>query len=185
MIIGLRSSTDCRTIMIARLQGRVWKSEKVRKGGLVLMKKIHFLLAVMLLIAFSTPAMAQIQPGAFSLSPFLGGFLVRWRRGSEAQACLRLASRCRSHEKLGRRVASSTMYGPSMNPRTRIPTSTTIGSRDYTISCRRARLVPFLAVGLGGMSIDYSGNKGSRKPVRRGLRCGCEVLHPGLAGPSG
>jgi len=48
---------------------------KLYKKEDLLMKKIHFVLAVMVLIAFSTPALAQIRPGALSLSPFVGGYL--------------------------------------------------------------------------------------------------------------
>ena len=49
------------------------------KGDL-LMKKIHFVLAFLMLIVLSTSALAQIQPGAYSLSPFVGGF---WFEGNQ------------------------------------------------------------------------------------------------------
>ncbi len=38
-------------------------------------KKSHSVLTILLLIAFSMPAFADVRPGSYSISPFVGGFL--------------------------------------------------------------------------------------------------------------
>ena len=44
------------------------------------MRNFRFVFAIMLVIALSAPALAEIRPGVFSVSPFVGGF---WFEGNQ------------------------------------------------------------------------------------------------------
>ena len=44
------------------------------------MRNFRFVFAIMLVIALSAPALAEIRPGAFSVSPFVGGY---WFEGNQ------------------------------------------------------------------------------------------------------
>ena len=124
------------------------------------MKKIHFLLAIMLLIAFSTPAMAQIQPGAFSLSPFVGGFWFDGGEDLEHRPVYGLRLGADLTKNWGAELLFDyvwTKYEPK-DSNTNVYNYRIEGLYHFM---PESRLVPFVAAGLGGMSIDYSGNKGN------------------------
>jgi len=44
------------------------------------MRNLRFVFAIMLVVALSAPALAEIRPGAFSVSPFVGG---SWFEGNQ------------------------------------------------------------------------------------------------------
>jgi OOP family OmpA-OmpF porin len=125
------------------------------------MKKIHFVLAVMLLIVFSTPASAQIWPGAFSLSPFVGGFWFDSGEDLKHRPVLGLRLGYDFTENWGAEFLFD--YVRTEYEARDLDTNV----YNYRIEglyhfMPESRLVPFLAAGLGGMSIDYVGDKDSR-----------------------
>jgi OOP family OmpA-OmpF porin len=125
------------------------------------MKKIHFVLAVMLLIALSTPALAQIQPGAYSLSPFVGGF---WFEGNQDLKPMPVYGL-----RLGKDFTKN--WGAELvfdyvNTKYRSTDSRT-NVYNYRIEALYhfmpdSKLVPFLAAGVGGMSIDSKGDEADK-----------------------
>jgi OOP family OmpA-OmpF porin len=125
------------------------------------MKKIHFVLAVMLLIALSTPALAQIQPGAYSLSPFVGGF---WFEGNQDLKPMPVYGL-----RLGKDFTKN--WGAELvfdyvNTKYRSSYSRT-NVYNYRIEALYhfmpdSKLVPFLAAGVGGMSIDSKGDEADK-----------------------
>ena len=122
------------------------------------MKKIHFVLAVMLLIVFSTPAIAQIRPGAFSLSPFVGGF---WFDGGE-DLKQRPVYGLRLGQDFTKNWGAELLFDYVRTEYEARDLDTNV--YNYRIEglyhfMPESRLVPFLAAGLGGMSIDYIGDK--------------------------
>ena len=122
------------------------------------MKKAYFFLVTTLLIALTTPALAQIRPGAFSLSPFVGGF---WFEGNQD-----LKDKPVYGLRLGRDFTKN--WGAEL---VFDYVSTTYKATDSNANVYNLRieglyhfmpdskLVPFLAAGVGGMSISYSGEK--------------------------
>ena len=125
------------------------------------MKKIHFVLAVMFLIALSTPALAQIQPGAYSLSPFVGGF---WFEGNQDLKPMPVYGL-----RLGKDFTKN--WGAELvfdyvNTKYRSSYSRT-NVYNYRIEALYhfmpdSKLVPFLAAGVGGMSIDSKGDEADK-----------------------
>jgi len=124
------------------------------------MKKIHFVLAVMLLIAFSTPALAQIRPGAFSLSPFVGGFWFEGNQNLEHRPVYGLRLGMDFTKNWGAELVLdyvSTNYNEkNKDINTNVYNYRLEGLYHFMPN---SKLVPFLAVGVGGMSIDYRGDK--------------------------
>jgi OmpA-OmpF porin, OOP family len=123
-----------------------------------LMKRIHFVLAFLLLIALSTPALAQIRPGAFSLSPFLGGFLFDGGENLEHKPVYGLRFGYDMTKNWGTELTLDYV-------RTKYkPTDSDTNVYNYRVEglyhfMPENKLVPFLAVGVGGMSIDYRSSK--------------------------
>ncbi len=125
------------------------------------MKKIHFVLAAMLLIALTTPALAQIQPGAYSLSPFVGGFWFESNQDLKSMPVYGL--------RLGKDFTKN--WGAELvfdyvNTKYRSTDSYT-NVYNYRIEALYhfmpdSKLVPFLAAGVGGMSINSKGDEGDK-----------------------
>ena len=123
------------------------------------MKKIHFVLAAMLLVALSTPALAQIQPGSYSLSPFVGGFLFEGDQNLKHKPAYGLRFGYDFTKNWGAELVFD--Y---------VRTKYTIRDLNTNVYNYRleglyhfmpdSKLVPFLAIGVGGMTINYSGNTG-------------------------
>ena len=125
------------------------------------MKKIHFFLAVMLLIVLSTPALGQIRPGAFSLSPFLGGFLFDGYENLKHRPVYGLRLGYDFTKNWGAEAAFD--YVPTKYTKT--DTSTNV--YNYRLEglyhfMPDSKLVPFLAAGIGGMSFDYNDNTSNK-----------------------
>ena len=119
------------------------------------MRKIHFILAVLLLVSLSTPALAQISSGAFSLSPFVGGFLFDGGEYLEHRPVYGLRLGFDFTKNWGAEAVLSyvnTNY-------TQTDSSTDV--YNYRLEglyhfMPDSKLVPFLAAGVGGMSINYT-----------------------------
>ena len=121
------------------------------------MKKIHFVFAVMLLIALSTPALGQIRPDAFSLSPFVGGFLFDGGENLKHRPVYGL----RFGYDFTKNWGAEAVFDYVNTKYTKTDSNTNV--YNYRLEglyhfIPDSKLVPFLAVGVGGMSIDYSGN---------------------------
>jgi len=124
----------------------------------LLTRKIHFVLAAMLLIALSTPAIAQIRSGAFSLSPFVGGFWFEGGEDLEHKPVYGLRLGQDFTKNWGAELVFdyvSTQYKPT-NLNTNVYNYRIEGLYHFM---PESKLVPFLAAGLGGMSINYIGDK--------------------------
>jgi OOP family OmpA-OmpF porin len=127
------------------------------KGDLS-MKKIHFVLAIMMLIAFNTPALAQIRPGAYSLSPFVGGFWFEGNQDLENKPVYGLRLGQDFTKNWGAEMVFdyvSTKY-KAQDLNTNVYNYRLEGLYHFM---PESKLVPFLAAGLGGMSINYIGGK--------------------------
>jgi len=120
----------------------------------LLTRKIHFVLAVMLLIALSTPALAEIRPGAYSISPFVGGF---WFEGNQD-----LKHRPVYGLRLGydftKNWGTEAVFDYVDTKYNTTDTSTNV--YNYRLEglyhfMPDSKLVPFLAAGVGGMTINY------------------------------
>jgi len=134
---------------------------KLYKKEDFLMKKIHFVLAVMLLFALSTPAFAQIRPGAFSLSPFVGGFLFEGNQDLKNKPVYGLRLGQDFTKNWGAELVFdyvNTRYKPT-DSRTHVYNYRIEGLYHFM---PESKLVPFLAVGMGGQSIDYKDGKSDR-----------------------
>jgi OOP family OmpA-OmpF porin len=126
-----------------------------------MMKKIHFLLAFLLLIALSTPALAQIQPGAYSLSPFVGGFWFEGNQDLDHKPVYGLRLGHDFTKNWGAELVFDyvdTHYEPK-DLHTNVYNYRIEGLYHFMPD---SKLVPFLAAGLGGMSIDYRGDKSDK-----------------------
>jgi OOP family OmpA-OmpF porin len=125
------------------------------------MKKFYIFLAVLLVFALSTPALAQIQPGAYSVSPFIGGFWFEGNQDLEHKPVYGLRLGKDFTKKCGLELVLdyvSTKYKE---------TDSNTNVYNYRIEglyhfMPESRLVPFLAVGIGGMTINYIGNKANK-----------------------
>ncbi len=122
------------------------------------MKKVHVLLAVMLLLSLSIPAAAQIRPGAFSVSPFVGGFLFEGDQDLKHEPVygLRVGRDFTNH--WGAELVFdyvSTKHKAS-DSNTNVYNYRLEGLYHFMPD---RKLVPFLALGIGGMSINYIGSK--------------------------
>jgi OOP family OmpA-OmpF porin len=134
------------------------------------MKKIHFVLAFLLLIAFCTPASAQIRPGAYSLSPFLGGFLFDGNENLKHKPVYGLRGGYDFTKNWGAELVLDYV-------RTKYqPTDSDTNVYNYRIEglyhfMPESKLVPFLAAGIGGMRINYT--------VRRAMKTGSPLPSAG------
>jgi OOP family OmpA-OmpF porin len=126
-----------------------------------MMKKIHIVLAFLLLVVLSTPALAQIQPGAYSLSPFVGGFWFEGNQDLDHKPVYGLRLGHDFTKNWGAELVFDyvdTHYEPK-DLHTNVYNYRIEGLYHFMPD---SKVVPFLAAGLGGMSIDYRGDKSDR-----------------------
>jgi OOP family OmpA-OmpF porin len=124
----------------------------------LLTRKIHFVLAAMLLIALSTPALAEIRPGAYSISPFVGGFWFEGNQDLEHKPLYGLRLGQDFTKNWGAELVLdyvSTKY-KATDSNTNVYNYRIEGLYHFMPD---SKLVPFLAAGVGGMSINYIGDK--------------------------
>ncbi len=112
----------------------------------------------MLLLSLCTPAAAQIRPGAFSISPFIGGFLFEGDQNLEHRPVygLRLGQDFTNHW-------GAELVFNYVNTEFK-PTDSNTNVFNYRLEglyhfLPDKKLVPFVALGIGGQEIDYSGSK--------------------------
>ncbi len=125
------------------------------------MKKIHLVLAVVLVIACSTSAFAQIRPGAFSLSPFLGGYVFEGNQDLKNKPVYGLRLGQDFTKNWGAELVLDyvkTKYKPT-DSNTHVYNYRLEGLYHFM---PESKLVPFVAVGVGGQSIDYRGGHSDR-----------------------
>jgi OOP family OmpA-OmpF porin len=129
-----------------------------RKEGQIVMKRSIQLIVFIIVILVATSGFCQIRPGAFSVSPFFGGF---WFDGDEDLAHrpvygLRLGYDFTKHwgaEAVFDYV--NTEYKPTQDRTTDVFNYRIEGLYHFMPD---SKLVPFVAVGVGAMSINYAGN---------------------------
>jgi OOP family OmpA-OmpF porin len=124
----------------------------------LLTRKIHFVLAAMLLIALSTPALAEIRPGAYSISPFVGGLWFEGNQDLEHKPLYGLRLGQDFTKNWGAELVLdyvSTKY-KATDSNTNVYNYRIEGLYHFMPD---SKLVPFLAAGVGGMSINYIGDK--------------------------
>ena len=120
----------------------------------LLTRKIHFVLAAMLLIALSTPALAEIQPGAFSVSPFVGGFLFEGNQELEHRPVYGL----RLGYDFTKNWGTEAVFDYVDTKYKKTDTITNVYNYRFEGLYHfmpDSKLVPFLAAGVGGMTINY------------------------------
>jgi OOP family OmpA-OmpF porin len=139
----------------------VRKATKIYQKEDLLMRKIHFVLAALLLVSLSTPALAQIRPGAFSVSPFVGGFLFDGGEYLDHRPVYGLRLGYDFTKNWG---AEAVLDYVNTNY---TPTNSSTNVYNYRLEglyyfMPESKLVPFLAAGVGGMSIDYHDSTASK-----------------------
>lgn len=118
------------------------------------MKKFRFVSAILLVIALSAPAMAEIRPGAFSVSPFAGGFLFEGNQDLKHKPVYGLRLGYDFTKNWGAEAVFDyvdTKY-KTTDANTDVYNYRVEGLYHFM---PESKLVPFLAVGAGGMTIDY------------------------------
>jgi OOP family OmpA-OmpF porin len=112
-------------------------------------------------VFLSAPAQAQIKPGAFTLSPFVGGF---WFEGNQD-----LKNKPVYGLRLGQEITKT--WGAELvldYVKTKYkPTDANTHVYNYRLEglyhfMPESNLVPFVAAGIGGMTLDYRGGKSDR-----------------------
>jgi OOP family OmpA-OmpF porin len=120
------------------------------------MKKIIPLIVLFIVMAIATSGYCQIRPGAVSVSPFVGGFWFEGNQELDHSPVYGL--------KLGYDFTKNIGAEATFNYVNTDYTAANINTNVYNYRVEGlyhfmpdSKLVPFLAVGLGGMSVDYSG----------------------------
>lgn len=108
-------------------------------------------------MVFSTTAFAQIRPGAFSVSPFYGGYIFEGNQDLDDSYILGLRGGYDFTKNWG--VEAVFDWVPTENEKTNVYNYRVEGLYHFM---PEERLVPFVAVGIGGQSIDYNGPERNR-----------------------
>ena len=118
---------------------------------------IHLILAILLLPLLGAPARAEIRPGSYSVSPFLGGYLFEGNQDLKHRPVFGL----RFGYNFTRKWAVEALLDY-------VPTRYTVTDSNTDVLNYRVeglyylrsdrKMVPYLAVGAGGMSIDSRDN---------------------------
>ena len=128
-------------------------SEIIYNGKSTLRRGLQLSLVFLLLLCASLPAFAEIRPGDFSVSPFIGGFLFEGNQDLEHRPVYGLRVGYDFTKNWGLEAVFDyvrTNYKA---------TDSTTDVFNYRLEglyyiLPNSRFVPFLAVGIGGMSID-------------------------------
>ena len=128
-------------------------SEIIYNGKSTLRRGLQLFVVFLLLLCASLPAFAEIRPGDFSVSPFIGGFLFEGNQDLEHRPVYGLRVGYDFTKNWGLEAVFDyvrTNYKA---------TDSTTDVFNYRLEglyyiLPNSRFVPFLAVGIGGMSID-------------------------------
>ncbi len=125
------------------------------------MRKFRFVFAILLVIALSAPALAEIRPEAFSVSPFVGGF---WFEGNQDLKHRPVYGLRLGYDFTKNWGAEAVVDYIDTKYKT---TDTNTNVYNYRVEglyhfMPDGKLVPFLAVGAGGMTINYRDNTGNK-----------------------
>ncbi len=147
------------------------------------MKNVMRVFIVFALLVFSTTAFAQIRPGAFNVGPYVGFGAFEGNQDLDNAPVLGVRGGYDFTKNLGVEATFNwipTRYGytsiipSSLGPGLSRPDSTHVNVYNYRVEgiynfnlTQLPQLVPFVAVGIGGQSIDYrSGNSDERDRTR-------------------
>ncbi len=125
------------------------------------MKKTYFFLVIIMVIGLGTPARAQINPGAFTLSPFVGGFWFEGNQDLKNRPVYGLRAGYDFTKNWGAELVLDyvkTKYEPA-DSNAHVYNYRVEGLYHFM---PESKWVPFLAVGVGGQSIDYRGGHSDR-----------------------
>ena len=118
------------------------------------MKKIIPLIAFIIVMAVTTSGYCQIRPGAFSVSPFVGGFWFEGNQDLDHSPVYGLRLGYDFTKNIGAEVVFDYVNADY--------TTADISSNVFNYRVEGlynfmpdSKLVPFIAAGIGGMSIDY------------------------------
>ncbi|PIP04950.1 MAG: hypothetical protein COX52_14625 [Syntrophobacterales bacterium CG23_combo_of_CG06-09_8_20_14_all_48_27] len=125
------------------------------------MRNFRFVFAIMLVIALSAPALAEIRPGAFSVSPFVGGY---WFEGNQDLKHRPVYGLRLGYDFTKNWGAEAVFDYIDTKYKT---TDTNTNVYNYRVEglyhfMPYGKLVPFLAVGAGGMTINYRDDTGNK-----------------------
>ncbi len=116
---------------------------------------------VAVLLLFSFPAFAEVQPGSYSISPYVGGFLFDGDQDANLDLEHRPVYGLRFGYDFTKHVGAEAVLGYVATKHK--ATSSDADVYNYRIEglyhfLPERKLVPFLALGVGGMSISYDDN---------------------------
>ncbi|BDV44007.1 membrane protein [Geotalea uraniireducens] len=126
------------------------------------MKKTLILGCVLLAVAMAVPCLAEILPGSFSLSPYIGGYTY----DGEQHLKTRPTYGIRGGYNFTKNWALEGVFGGTLTEQTR---DAKADATAYTYRLEGlyhflpdSRLVPFVAAGIGLTSFDYSADAGQK-----------------------
>jgi len=128
-----------------------------------IMRKIAGVFIILAVLAFNSVVSAEIKSGAVSVSPYIGGYLFEGNQDLKHNPFYGL----RFGYDFTRNLAAEAVFN-YVNTRYQ-PTGTDTSANVYNYRLEglyhfmpEKRFVPFVAVGLGGQTINYNDNTGNR-----------------------
>ncbi|HRV21647.1 MAG TPA: outer membrane beta-barrel domain-containing protein, partial [Syntrophorhabdaceae bacterium] len=125
------------------------------------MKRFYVFLFLILFLALSATAYAQIRPGAIAITPIFGGYTFEGNQDLKTSPLYGLRAGFDFTKNIGAELYYSYVQGElrSNDRRTNVHNYRLEGLYHFLPD---KKFVPFAAVGLGGTTLNYPGNEGRK-----------------------